>query len=428
MVIRRNIQFALKHRTYKGKKLTENLPIRMRVSYHSQRLDILSGFFVDESNWDVDLQRVKKNTFGKNKQPATTINAYLNRSASEIDEVFKEFELLGRIPKPAELEESFHSRMKDRASMPARKVKSKFWEALSRFKAEESNKNSWQYSTVQKFNALGEHVKSWKSQPRFEDFTERGLTSFLTFLRDNENLSNRTILKQLDYLKWFMRWAHKRGYHRSLDFEMFRPKLVTTKKEIIFLTIEEIKKLLAYEIPEKKVHLEKVRDVFIFCCFTGLRHSDVFNLRRSDVKDDHISVTTIKTADTLSIDLNDVSKRILDKYKDVPFPEDKALPVISNQKMNDYLKELCELAGIDDPVRVTTYHGSEREDTVYPKYALIGTHQGRKSFICNALAAGIPVNVVMKWTGHSDYGSMKPYIDVADTIKAKEMNKMNNLL
>ena len=96
--------------------------------------------------------------------------------------------------------------------------------------------------------------------------------------------------------------------------------------------------------------------------------------------------------------------------------------------MNDYLKELCQLAGFDEPIRVTTYHGAERQDVVVPKYELIGTHQGRKSFICNALAAGIPVNVVMKWTGHSDYSAMKPYIDVADSIKAREMNKMNNLL
>ena len=104
------------------------------------------------------------------------------------------------------------------------------------------------------------------------------------------------------------------------------------------------------------------------------------------------------------------------------------MPVISNQKMNDYLEELCELAGFDEEIRETTYQGSDRIDIVLPKYKLIKTHAGRRSFICNALAAGVPVNVVMKWTGHSDYKVMKPYIDVADTIKAKEMNKLNNIL
>lgn len=98
-----------------------------------------------------------------------------------------------------------------------------------------------------------------------------------------------------------------------------------------------------------------------------------------------------------------------------------------HQKMNDYLKELGELAEINDPVRETYYKGNERIDTVTPKYALLGTHAGRRTFICNALALGIPAQVVMKWTGHSDYKAMKPYIDVADDIKANAMNKFNQL-
>ena len=121
------------------------------------------------------------------------------------------------------------------------------------------------------------------------------------------------------------------------------------------------------------------------------------------------------------------SKAILEKYKSVHFEDHKALPVISNQKMNDYLKELGELAEINDPVRETYYKGNERIDTVTPKYALLGTHAGRRTFICNALALGIPAQVVMKWTGHSDYKAMKPYIDVADDIKANAMNKFNQL-
>ena len=91
------------------------------------------------------------------------------------------------------------------------------------------------------------------------------------------------------------------------------------------------------------------------------------------------------------------------------------------------LKELGELAEIDEPVRETYYKGNERIDEVTPKYALLSTHTGRRTFICNALALGIPVQVVMKWTGHSDYKAMKPYIDIADDIKIQAMNKFNLL-
>ena len=139
-------------------------------------------------------------------------------------------------------------------------------------------------------------------------------------------------------------------------------------------------------------------------------------MKRSDVKSDHIEVTTVKTADSLNIELNKYSKAILEKYKDIHFENNMALPVISNQKMNDYLKELGELAEINEPVRETYYKGNERIDEVTPKYALLSTHAGRRTFICK-----------MKWTGHSDYKAMKPYIDIADDIKANAMNKFNQL-
>lgn len=96
-------------------------------------------------------------------------------------------------------------------------------------------------------------------------------------------------------------------------------------------------------------------------------------------------------------------------------------------KMNDYLKELAELAGIDEPVRQTYYRDNERIDEGTPKYALLGTNAGRRTFICNALALGIPPQIVIKWTGHSDYKAMKPYIDIAYDIKANAMSKFNQL-
>ena len=89
--------------------------------------------------------------------------------------------------------------------------------------------------------------------------------------------------------------------------------------------------------------------------------------------------------------------------------------------MNDYLKEVGKLCGIDQPVTITYYRGNERIDEIYPKYELLGTHAGRRTFICNALMMGIAPQIVMKWTGHSDYKAMKPYIDIADSAKAEAM-------
>ena len=174
--------------------------------------------------------------------------------------------------------------------------------------------------------------------------------------------------------------------------------------------------------------MDPIRDIFLFCCFSGLRHSDVNNLRRSDIKGDHIEVTTVKTADSISIELNKVTRDILEKYKDTPFKDNKALPNYTNQAMNRDIKELCKLAGINEEIRVTTYKGNVRTDKIQPKWELVGTHTGRRTFIVNALSLGITPNIVMKWTGHSDYKAMKPYIDIVDSIKASSMTKFDGLI
>ena len=149
------------------------------------------------------------------------------------------------------------------------------------------------------------------------------------------------------------------------------------------------------------------------------------NLKRSDIVDGVINLTTVKTHDKIAIELNDYSKAILDKYEGMVFPGGTALPVISNQKMNDYLKELAELAGLNAPVTQIYYKNGERIEETKPKYSVIGTHAGRRTFICNALSMGIPADIVMKWTGHSDYAAMKPYIDIAQSEKSKAMDKFN---
>ena len=92
------------------------------------------------------------------------------------------------------------------------------------------------------------------------------------------------------------------------------------------------------------------------------------------------------------------------------------------------IKELCKLAGINEEIRVTTYKGNVRTDKIQPKWELVGTHTGRRTFIVNALSLGITPNIVMKWTGHSDYKAMKPYIGIVDSIKANEMTKLDMLV
>lgn len=432
MNIKRNIIFALESRKKDGVPIVENVPIRMRVNFTSQRIEFTTGYRIDVAKWDGDKQRVKNGCTNKLKQSASEINAALLGYYTELQEIFKRFEVAEITPSPAEVKEAFNNRhgqneKTELASADTSNVPSNFYEAFDDFVRVCGRQNDWTHSTFEKFAAVKNHLKNFRSELSFDFFDEEGLTEYVQYLREVREMRNSTIGKQLSFLKWFLRWSFKQGMHSNNAYDAFKPKLKDTQKKIIFLTWEELNKLREFKIPPTKQALERVRDVFLFQCFTGLRYSDVFNLRRSDIKGDHIEVTTVKTSDSLIIELNDHSRAILEKYKEVEFENDKALPVITNQKMNDYLKELAELAEINEPVRQTYYKGNERIDEVTPKYALLGTHAGRRTFICNALALGIPPQVVMKWTGHSDYKAMKPYIDIADDIKANAMSKFNQL-
>lgn len=235
-------------------------------------------------------------------------------------------------------------------------------------------------------------------------------------------------MKEISLVRWFLRWAFNKGYYKGNLHVVFTPHLKGTdgnNKEVIHLTWNELLHMHNFVFKKTQTHLEHVRDVFCFQCFTGLRYSDVAKLKRADVKPGYISIVTQKTASSITIELNKYSSGILEKYKNYKFNTDLALPVISNQKMNNYLKSVGKECDISDLTKIVFFKGNQRHEEVYPKYELLTTHCGRRTFVVNALYLGIPAEVVMRWTGHTDYKTMKPYIKIVDELKEKEMNKFN---
>ena len=454
MKIKRNVSFKL--RTY-GKN-NDLFQIRLRTTFNSQRLDLKTGCQINKkSAWDEEAELVKPGYKGPKGETALSINNELRNIKDQMESTFKFFEAIDQIPTPSQLQKKYEDRLNGSIPQkPAREPKKErkpkehdFFKVYDMFLKECGDKNAWTEATFEKMEAMRVDLTTFKKNIKFSDLTESTLTEFVAYMRDSKKLrtprkkkgerkdydqedlvglKNSTIEKKLGYLRWFLNWATDRGYNTNLDYKKFRPTLKMTQRKVIYLTKEEIARVRELEFSESQAYLDPIRDLFLFCCFSGLRHSDVNNLRRSDVKGDHIEITTKKTADSLSIELNKVTKAILEKYKDTPFKDNKALPNYTNQAMNRDIKELCRLAGINEEIRVTTYKGNVRTDKIQPKWELVGTHTGRRTFIVNALSLGITPNIVMKWTGHSDYQAMKPYIDIVDSIKASSMTKFDGLL
>lgn len=312
---------------------------------------------------------------------------------------------------------------------------------LDEFIAEQGAANQWTVGMVKCWNAFKKHMEEFRPDALLDYFNEAGLIAYVAFLRTTCNMEERTVEKQYAYLKWFMNWAIRKGYTKETTINTYKPKFKVLEKPVIFLTKDELLTLYRYEIPangtkvdlvnrqgekyQKIIHdasaLAKTKDLFCFCAFTSLRYSDMAKLKRHDIRNGILHVTTQKTNDRIPIEINSFAQEILDKYKDEKHIDDLALPVITNQKMNKYLKDLCELCGFNEPITTVCFRGGKREEVTSPKYALMGTHAGRRTFICFALSSGIPPQVVMKWTGHSDYAAMKPYIDIAEKTKANAM-------
>ncbi len=431
MIIKRNIIFWLEKRKKNGIVVEENMPISMRLTFNSTRINFSTGFRIDASKWDEQKQRVKNGCTNKAMQSAAEINTVLNQYEAELHSIFKKFETLDTMPTKDQVKEAFNrmhlsesAKEEGAAQLEQEEKKAKRprpSDVMREFISENETINQWTWGTIEKFNAIENHFKDFNARLSLDEYDKAHLAKFVQFLIDKKDMRNSTVKKQLGYLKWFFRWCQEKGYCNCGDYQSFDPKLKTTPKKVIFLDEHELEQLETYEIPENKKYLERVRDVFLFCCYSSLRYSDVYNLKRSDIQNNKMLITTIKTHDDLAIELNKTTTALLKKYADCDFPDNKALPVITNQKMNDYLKELCELAGIDTPISEVFYKGGVRHEITTPKYALMSTHAGRRTFICKALSMNIPPEVVMKWTGHSDYKAMKPYIAVADKVKADAM-------
>lgn len=434
MIIKRTIKLAIQSQQNASSR------VRMRVSYNGYRVDFQTGILLNKDSWDNLRQRVLPND--SNVTLANDLNDHLSKMLSNMIEVFREFELRKVIPTPTELRKAFNlhqvsqpnhddtTQKSSTLSVPQvaneeSKIKIRnFWKCYDEFVKVNGKLNDWTPATFEKFSALRNHLSDYDKKLSFEKFDEEGIANLVDFL-GKKGMKNSTINKQLGFLRWFLRWCYEKGYHHNHTFEYFKPKLKNAPKQVIFLTEKELEQLETLAIPQKYASLGVVRDVFLFCCYTGLRYSDVYNLTWEDIHHGKIEIVTIKTADRIQIEFNRKSQAIIDKYTDVHLPNKKVFPVISNQKMNKYLHELCKLAKIDALIKSTHYEGNKRIDDVQPKYELVGTHCGRRTFICMALSKGIPPNVVMKWTGHSDYKAMKPYIDIADDVKSSYMKKFD---
>ena len=415
--------------------IRKNNNLRLRISWNGNSYDLSVGYNVEKEDsrgrkkWD-GRRCITATTHGADKIPASTINKAVENLEDKINKFFYSYEIVDSIPTYAQTKDFFSKKTSSEANL---------FDAYNQFVIEKERYNQWAFNTVKTVKNICNLVKKFRPNLSFKDINDATLKDFVIWQQShrvsNDNYktkqagySNPVILKNCRIFKWFLEWAEEKGYIEKGIASRFRPQLKSVDKTVVFLTWDELLRMESFELDDKD--LRKARDFFCFCCFTGLRYSDVAKLRRADVYREatppYISVVTKKTSKRLHIELNKYALSILDKYAAIELPDDAALPVLSNQRMNINLHDAAEAAGLDAPVRIVSFCGSERTEAVVPKHEVLTTHAGRRTFIVNAFRLGIPAAVIMQWTGHADYKAMKPYIKIVDALKAENMERFNS--
>lgn len=367
-------------------KLGES-PINIRVFLNGEKRYFGStGFFINKEMWDNDADRVIGRT-----PTARTINMGLNEIELKILD----------IARSREGDSGFN--VEKLYSIYAGKVKtiSNFIEFYEDFISgvEQQIGHGKSAATVQKYKATKKHFLNflkikygWTSVSAF-DMTPALISDFDIYLRTTGGMQGNSATKTLKSLKTVTIQAQKVGFLDHDPFINLRFHLKPVDRG--FLTEEEIEVLMSKRFGVKR--LEHVRDIFVFSCFTGLAYIDVSNLTDENIVTiggtDWIMTKRQKTSITENVPILDVAREIINKYHSSADRNGRLLPILSNQKMNAYLKEIADLCGIKKR---------------------LSYHMARHTYATLLLSKGVPMETVSKLLGHTNIKTTQIYARITN--------------
>lgn len=295
-----------------------------------------------------------------------------------------------------------------------------FFEAYDSFMSEKKSAKEWSAATIKRYdnikNILTNFEKSKKFKLTFSKIDHNFHREFTLYCMDDLNHINNTYARNLGLFKTFMFWAKKNKYTFNDTFIEFKKveKVITNQ---VALTMDDLNKLVNHKFESKK--LERVRDVFVFACVTGMRFGELSLISKSNVSDSHITLKEDKdkNKEVRNIPLTTLSRHILLKY-------DYKLPLIENQNQNKFIKDVFKELEYNQKVQKVTTKGKEniKEDLFF--YERISTHTARRTFITMMKRQGKSDKLIAKITGHTDMKTLNQYYQVDDEQTKEAMDEV----
>lgn len=381
----------------------EECPIFVRITKDGQRTEFSSGHYINPSSWCDDSQKVKDK-----KNPSTrAINEYIDIARVRLLEISNRLSLSGEPFSVIEIKEEFlgkSSKLQTLLSVHCHYVKQ--CEKLEK-------QGKFSVGRLKRYNVFeGKLIEFLEKKYQLKDYPLSKLSpsfiaKFKDFLCIDQNLDTNTIGVYLKILNRIVNVAVENEWLEENPFHKFKIKYEPVDR--IKLEAHEIKAIEQKEFLTNR--LDMIRDVFLFCVYTGLAHSDVHKLNVSNIVvgsdgKKWLSVKRTKTDVPCKIPLLEKAEIILEKYKHEPecVTKGKLLPVKANQKMNEYLKEIADLCGIRKHLT---------------------SHIARHTFATTVCSnSGVSIETISKLLGHRSIRTTQIYAKMSEQRIADEFSKI----
>lgn len=378
-----------------------------------KRLKYSTGWKIRPNDWDRSKQRARHS---KRFAESTFLNSHLESLEQHCKDIYQESGK-GKIS-PDVFREELKNRLADAEREEEQETNPiTFLDFVEEYYQERKKQPNAKAGTLKFLHKVKVHIQEYARQRKkkleFSDLNDKFFSDFRDWLHAPPRLhSSNYVQKIFQYVKVFARKAESRGYHNNRAYQDF--KLPKTPVSKLALSFEQLERLFALDLTENS-RLEKVRDLFLIGAYTGLRFADFTRIRPEHIQtykgEKVIVMTTQKTDQTVYIPLLPLLDSVLKKYG-------YTSPKISNQKMNDYLKELGQVAGLNDSKMVNDATGGIRTEKKKQVWEMLTTHVARRSFATNFYQK-FPdqINRIMQITGHTTERMFRAYI-VTDALES----------
>ncbi|MGE4345775.1 MAG: site-specific integrase [Flavobacteriaceae bacterium] len=379
------------------------VPIYTRITINGKRIELSTNRFVEISRWSTEAGKIKGSS-----EEARSINNHLDLLKSQIRDA--EMQLIHKkVPITTETIKSKLLGVDERARM----LVPIFQDHNNKIK--ELIGKEYAPGTLERYTTSLKHTiefMQWKYNISDIDITKIDhafITDYEFWLRSVRNCANNTAVKYIKNFNKIIKICLANDWLDRNPFANYKSKVKEVER--VFLTEDEIQALMNKEFKTERLAL--VRDIFLFSCFTGLAYIDVKNLTKSHISigidgEKWIFTHRQKTESASKIPILPITQMIIDKYKNHPecINKDKLLPILTNQKMNAYLKEIADICEIE-------------KDLTF--------HIARHTFATTVtLTNGVPIESVSKMLGHKNLRTTQHYAKVLDRKVSEDMEVLRN--